>query len=281
MDRRLFISFSGGKTSGYTAWLVLSWMRQSYDEIVCGLANTGQEREETLVFIDRCDKAFGLNLVWLEADVNPEPKKGTRHKVVSFETANRDGSVFESSIAKYGIPNPSYSNCTRELKLAPINSYLRSIGWKAGSYDTAIGIRADEFDRMDENRKAKRFWYPLVEKNITKAFVNDWWNQQAFNLELKEHQGNCKWCWKKSTRKLLTLVKESPEVFDFPRRMEAKYSHLKAPHGRRVFFRKERTVQDLFDLAEKPFTPFIENVQLEQGELDLVSTCEESCNAYE
>ena len=38
-----------------------------------------------------------------------------------------------------------------KLKLNPIKSYIKSIGWE--DYDTAIGIRIDEIDRININRK--------------------------------------------------------------------------------------------------------------------------------
>lgn len=39
-------------------------------------ANTGEENEETLIFVDKCDKYFGLNLTWVEA----QPTFGLRVK---------------------------------------------------------------------------------------------------------------------------------------------------------------------------------------------------------
>lgn len=275
----LFVSVSGGESSGQMAKIIQDRYSALFN-VVYGFANTGQETDATLTFVDKLDREFGLNLIWLEAKVNPEPLRGTRHQIVSYKTANRDGQVFESFIAKYGIPNTSYPSCTRELKLAPITSYLRSIGWKSGDYTTAIGIRADEFDRMDEYRIEKKFWYPLVERGITKAHVKDFWKSQSFTLGLLEHQGNCKWCWKKSDRKLLTLANESPEIFDFPLRMEAKYGQVRAPHGTRMFFRRDRSAKDLLSEASKPFMPFKENLPPMQSELDISNGCSESCEAF-
>jgi 3'-phosphoadenosine 5'-phosphosulfate sulfotransferase (PAPS reductase)/FAD synthetase len=276
MDK-ILISFSGGETSAYMAKTIMDGYKGK-SEIVCVFANTGQEREETLIFADRCDKEFGLNLVWLEAVIDPADGQGTRHRVVDFKTANRNGDVFEAVIQKYGIPNTSYPHCTRELKLQPIGSYLKSIGWK--DHYTAIGIRADEIDRVNENHKALRYWYPLADARITKAHVKDFWAKQDFGLGLKEHQGNCAWCWKKSDRKIFTLVEESPEIFEFPKRMEALYSKVKAPDDDRTFWRKKRTTEQMLEEAKKPFTKFIESKTYVQNELDFGSGCEESCEAY-
>lgn len=252
--RRLFASFSFGETSAYMTRLLLTRWRKRYDEIVVGFGNTAQEREETLVFGNRCDRAFGFNTVWLEAVINPVMGEGTRHKVVSYETASRNGEPFEEMIKKYGIPGPGRLHCTRELKTAAMLSYLNSIGWERGTYDTAIGIRADEADRRDKDHVAKRIVYPLMDWLPTsKPMVNEFWMKQPFRLELTGYQGNCKWCWKKSMRKHMTLMSEDPSLFDFPERMEALYGKVGAefekevppPYERRVFFRKHLSTKDL------------------------------------
>jgi hypothetical protein len=64
----------------------------------------------------------------------------------------------------------------------------------------------------------------VSEKPMTKPMINFWWDKQDFRLKLKGYEGNCKWCWKKSTNKLLTICIENPEYFDFPKRMEEKFS---------------------------------------------------------
>jgi 3'-phosphoadenosine 5'-phosphosulfate sulfotransferase (PAPS reductase)/FAD synthetase len=72
----------------------LTKRRGDWDEIVVVFANTGQEHEKTLEYIHACDKQYGLNVVWLEAVVNPEEGQGTKHRVVTFETAARGGGAF-------------------------------------------------------------------------------------------------------------------------------------------------------------------------------------------
>ena len=48
------------------AKLIVEKFKDSH-EIVTTFANTGDEQEETLEFVDMCDKEFGLDVVWLEA----------------------------------------------------------------------------------------------------------------------------------------------------------------------------------------------------------------------
>jgi hypothetical protein len=278
---RLAISFSGGRTSGLMLRRLLDTVRDT--EVVTMFANTSQEDDRTLEFVDRVDREWGAKVVWLEAIVHDGHGEGTTHRVVDFATANRAGDVFESAIAKYGIPNKSFpGSCTRELKLRPTTSYLRSIGWGPGTYDTAIGIRADEMDRMDSMAEKKRFIYPLAKSGITKQDVLAFWSAQPFDLQVPEHLGNCTWCWKKSLRKHLTIAIERPEAFDFPRRMEAKYANAGAGEGVRTFFRSHMTVQDIFDKATAPFERFTENrvVQLPLGLMDVPDGCSESCEIY-
>lgn len=287
----LSISFSGGRTSAYMTWWLLNFKRDDYNEIVITFANTGQEHEKTLEFINRCDKEFGFNTVWLEAVVSPEKGIGTTHKIVDFETASRNGEPYEQVIKKYGIPNQTWQICNRELKLAVMRSYLRSIGWKKGTYQTAIGIRADEMDRVSSQMAKEKIIYPLVEMNkCTKEIVNNWWSKQNFNLEIPEHLGNCTWCWKKSKRKLLTLAVDHPEVFEFPMRMESLYSTIGAEfengtnqHERRVFFRNHTSANDLLEEAKKPFVKFEEtifNADIFDFEMDSAGSCNEGCEVF-
>src|SRR5690606_30559195 len=114
-----------------------------------------------------------------------------------------------------------------------------SLGWRAGTYDTAIGIRNDELDRVDPRYREKRLWYPLAFENpMTKPDINAFWKGMGFRLQLRGYQGNCKWCWKKSLRKHITLIRESPEIYDVPRELERRYGHInpRPDLPRRVFF---------------------------------------------
>lgn len=53
-----------------TRWVLNNWVDR-YDEILVVFANTGQENEKTLEFVDKCDLFFGFNTVWLEAEIDP------------------------------------------------------------------------------------------------------------------------------------------------------------------------------------------------------------------
>lgn len=276
----LIVSFSGGETSAYMAYLL---KQGDALNIHCIFANTGQEHEKTLEFVDRCDREWGLNVVWVEAVVHHGEKKASTHKIVNFETASRDGGPFEAVIQKYGIPNMAFPHCTRETKLSPIKSWVREVG--LGSAKMAIGIRADEADRVSSNYKKNNLVYPLIGMGIRKRDVKKFWDGQSFSLGLQEHEGNCVWCWKKTDRKLFTLALDSPEIFDFPARMEQEYAFTGAgtTDEPRVFWRKNRSTKEILNLARSThFVKFIEHDHLAQFELELdtPSGCGESCEVF-
>lgn len=277
---RLFISFSGGRTSALMTKRLLD-ARTAGQEIAVLFANTGLENEETLRFVDKCDRLLGFNVVWVEAVVDPKSGSGTTHKVVDFLTAARNGEPFEEAVKKYGIPNKNFPHCTRETKLRPMHSYLSSIGWTKGTYVTAVGIRADEFDRMASNAQKERLWYPLIEQGIRKEDVLEYWSRQPFDLRLREHWGNCETCWKKSDRKLLTIAKESPQAFGFMHRMERDFAMAGAGTGPRVFFRNRRTAADIVGRSMlEPFDPFVDLHPRNDPDLDVGAACGESCEIH-
>jgi hypothetical protein len=226
MKKKLLVSFSGGETSAFMSQWLWRHKQDEYDMIFV-FANTSQENKETLVFVERCERHFDFPVVWVEAVINPEMGKGTRSRIVDFESACRNGDVFEAFIAKHGMPNRSNPACSRELKKQTIRAYARDLGLKRKDYDVAIGIRIDEVDRMDENFKEERLLYPLITmQKMTKPKINFYWSLQPFRLNLKGYEGNCKVCYKKSLRKLLTIAKETPEKFEWTVKMEEKYENF-------------------------------------------------------
>lgn len=272
----LIISFSGGRTSAYMTKMLLD--ANDYENIHVVFANTGQEHEKTLEFVHNCDTKMGFNSTWIEASVNPEKGMGTRHSIVSYETASRNGEPFEDVIRKYGMPFSKAPICTRELKLNPIMSYVQSLGLQKSQYHMAIGIRADEIDRMSATARQESIIYPLVGKNIKKRDILEWWRCQNFDLEIPEHFGNCVWCWKKSFRKLSTVMREDPSAFDFPRRMEREYprhgSFANKTGSEVRFFRGRKTVDDIEIMMEDGHDTFKDEW------FEATNGCSDSCEVF-
>lgn len=321
---------------------MLENLKDKYEMIVV-YANVGKENEETLEFTDRCDREFGMNLIWVEAVTRvkrmiygkphiftvwewkrierrlaknaacfkvvdffiidgtiderfPIIPLGVKAKVVDFKTASRRGEPFEASIAKHGIPNINRPLCTREIKTYAIRAYARELGWK--KYQTAIGIRVDEIDRMNPSAKKERIIYPLISMKPTKRTdINKFWLNQPFDLKLKGYEGNCDCCWKKSLRKLLTIAKETPEKFGWWQEMQRKYEDftpasrlhnpkIKPPHR---FFRGNLSVADILKLSKEPFEPARDDskdiesytqMDLFGYEMDVSNGCTESCEPF-
>jgi len=281
--KKLLVSFSGGRTSGYMTKMLLDKYSDKY-EIKVIFANTGFENEATLQFVHDCDTHFGFNTVWIEAVTHAGAGNGITHKVVTFDTASRNAEPFESMIEKYGITNMQSPQCTRNLKRYPIEHYMKSIGWTKWNYELAIGIRTDEVRRV-KDAVDRQVVYPLVHWFPTdKQDVLDWWEDQVFDLQLLEHQGNCKTCWKKSFNKLIMLHNEDPSQFDFFERMEKKYPRVGAEFIKyddapdRVFFRGHTSVKMLREMAIKS----ADEDRRAPQQLDLYQDggCSESCEVY-
>lgn len=274
----IVVSFSGGRTSAYMSKWLIDNKSDEYD-LIFVFMNTGQEHEKTLEFVNKCDVAFGLNLIWIEGVTHHGERKGGTHKVVSYDSASRNGEPFEDMIKKYGIPNKSYPHCNRELKLNPFNSLMKDLGLSKAK--RAIGIRVDEIDRMSVHAKANSIIYPLIKfKATTKSEIILWWKEQSFDLEIEEHYGNCVTCWKKSIRKLMTISKQDPNRFKFFEDCEKLYPSHGFGDDSRVFFRERRSVGDIFEKASKPFVEFTERKYEHQIELDIAGGCSESCDIF-
>lgn len=244
----ILISFSGGRTSAFMTKYILESEKYKDREKVVIFSNTGKERTETLDFVNKCDIEWGLNVNWVEADIQHIDNVGTLPKKVTYQTASKDGYPFEQMIKKYGLPNKAFPHCTRELKQVPINKYMKQLGF--AKYETAIGIRADEEHRINwERAKKESYIYPLAtDMRVDKAFIRKWWDKQCFDLELKDYEGNCDMCWKKSERKLLTMILESPHLIEWWNEMEIKYGKDEF-----VFFRNNKSAIDLIELSKGKF----------------------------
>jgi 3'-phosphoadenosine 5'-phosphosulfate sulfotransferase (PAPS reductase)/FAD synthetase len=203
------ISFSGGRTSAYMLWRVLEANdgKLPSEAIVC-FANTGKEEEATLQFVKDCETHWNVPIVWLEYRTeNP------KFNVVNFDTASRNGEPFEQLIKKRKfLPNGVMRFCTSELKILPIDRFMKSIG--IDDYCTMVGIRADEPRRVAKmkNNKDEKVT-PLASAKVTESIVWDFWNNQSFDLQLAKTSGasNCDLCFLKGGKILQGLIKEKPE----------------------------------------------------------------------
>ncbi|CAB4165304.1 hypothetical protein UFOVP916_10 [uncultured Caudovirales phage] len=272
--KRILISFSGGKTSAkmtrdllkkYEAiWFPEHKMFLGIErldgmiftvEIIVVFANTSKENEATLEFVRDCDMYLGFHTIWIEAIIN-EHGVGATYRIVNYETACRNGDVYESVIAKHGIPNIENLHCTRELKTVPITKLVRDYGWGNLTYETAIGFRIDEPKRWKKKKQResqvakKHIYYFVDEKPTTKLQINGWWSFQKFNLQLEDHEGNCDLCYKKSENKTIAIVGCNPNKAVWWEKMELKYG--------------EYTPESRIENAKPPYTFYRNNTSIKQ-----------------
>lgn len=219
---KIVVCFSGGRTSGFMSYWLKTNMSHLYDFIFV-YANTGLEHEKTLEFVNECDKYLKLNLVWIEADI----KNGDNadYVITNYKNACRDNRLFKDMCKVYGLPNGIFMHCTRELKNRPIRKFaVDIIGY---DYRIALGIRHDEIKKRLKAREDAIYPLATIGK-FTKQDILKWWKDQLFDLEIPEHLGNCKACFKKSDKKLQMVAQDMPQAFDDMIDLENEFSYLKS-----------------------------------------------------
>ncbi len=221
------VSFSGGRTSGYMLHRIIRAHGGKLPEgchiLFC---NTGKERPETLDFVHEVETKWAVKVTWLEyRRVNGKPA----WEAVTYETASRKAEPFEAVIAARGfLPNRMMRFCTGELKIRTKIRYLKSLGLKGDTYRNAVGIRADEANRYARFSKcgeadAGAVTMPLYGAGVTEKDVMAFWATHPFDLQLKQHEGNCDLCFLKSQPKLLTIMRERPDLAEWWVAQEARF----------------------------------------------------------
>ena len=251
------ISFSGGRTSAYMLYKVLECGggQLPSEAIVC-FANTGKEDEATLRFVHNCSVNWNVPIVWLEYQWAEKPID--RFKVVSYETASRNGEPFAESIWQNGkpyLPNSVQRICTVNTKIKPIEAYLKSIGFD--DFVIAVGIRADEQYRA---AKMKDKWIPLVHAKATKKDVLDFWESNTFDLALPNNgfYSNCDLCFMKPVSQVASMIQEKPERAVWWAKQEeianGRFSKDRPTYASMINFTKKQI--DMFDPNEEAISCF-------------------------
>lgn len=278
-------------SAGYSSVMMAIKMKEWYPEhnIINVMANTSKERIESIEFMNECDKYFGLNLVWIEANINKEYRKGTDFNVVNYEDLKLNGEVFENGIKKYGIPSKINKWCNRELKIVPLTKYYNSL-FGSKNYSIAIGIRADEIDRVSKDYKNNNVFYPLLDNKLTTRDRNRFWNDKPIKLKIPAYKGNCDLCFEKSKRKLLTIIKEEPNLVNWWSDMTDKYStkfienkpsyNSYSQNEGMNFYRENLSIYELVELAKQPFRSATDEYIYENDLFDAEDECGKSCSPF-
>jgi len=246
------ISFSGGRTSAFMLYKCLeAHDGRLPDEAVVTFANTGKEMPETLDFVQACTDNWGVDIVWLEREIQKntedKPKYLYRTRVVDHDTASRNGKPFVELIkARRYAPNPVARFCTQELKIKAIGQFLREERGFPNPYVCFIGIRGDEQRRATKMHGAvadfQERHLPLWLDGITKEDIYEFWINQNFDLQLPNNNGttdwgNCDLCFLKGMSKKMSIIEARPDLADWWSEQE---QSLSKAVGRGAYFRKDQ-----------------------------------------
>lgn len=284
-SKNIFCSVSAGYSSVMMAIKMREWFPDH--NIINVMANTSKEWIESLEFMNECDKHFGLNLIWIEAVINPIRREGNNFAVRTFEELDKEGKIYEQAIVKYGIPSNVNKWCNRELKYEPMTKFIKGI-W-GDDYSVAIGIRADELDRVSDNYFTNNIFYPLLDNAVDSRLRNKFWNNQPIKIKIPAFKGNCDLCFKKSNRKIWTILKENTETAKWWIEMEKKYSGIMIDgkpvynsfiekDGGHYFFRENLcTKQKIKESKTKKFRMATDEYVYENDLFDYEDECGSAC----
>lgn len=287
-NKNIFCSVSAGYSSVMMAVKLREWYPKY--NIINVMANTSKERDESLQFMNECDKYFKLNLVWLEADFH-EKGIGVTPKKVFYQNLKRNGEIFESGIKKHGIPNKKNKWCNRDMKLEILRKYGDSIFGK-NNYSVAVGLRIDELDRVRKDYKTNNVFYPLMDHKIDSKARNKFWKDQPIQITIPAYKGNCDLCFAKSNRKLMTILKEDPNKADWWDKMIKKYGSIpidgkpsynelmEQNNGVQTFYRDYNTIEDLVKMAKQPFIKATDEYIFQNDLFDKEDNCGSGCVVF-
>ena len=182
------INFSGGKTSA-----LMTILNYRKGDLVI-FADTGREHPKTYKFINDFEAFENIPIIRIQ-----------------YEGGFRG--MLEHNKWKH-IPNRVKRSCTIELKIKTAKRWLRA-NYGKQNYEWLVGFRADEERRVKgyEQRQAyihPRF--PLFDAGIDKAYVNEYWKNKPYTLEIPAILGNCTLCFLKGKNAIINILRSYPEL---------------------------------------------------------------------
>ena len=202
MRERHILGISGGRDSAALA----VYMRETHPEldIEYFFTDTGKELEEVYRFLDRLEGFLGKTITRLNPD--------------------RD---FEFWLREYNhfLPSPRTRWCTRQLKLRPLEQWLRpdlDAGVVVNSY---VAIRADEPHRegYQATHENMRVHLPLREAGIDRAGVIE--TLVSAGVGEPEYyswrsRSGCTFCFFQQKIEWVRLSREHPDAFEEAKQFE-------------------------------------------------------------
>lgn len=201
-NERHILGISGGRDSAALA----VYMRQNHPDIDMEyfFTDTGKELPEVYDFLNRLEGFLGKRINRLNPD--------------------RD---FDFWLAEYGhfLPSAKTRWCTRQLKLRPLNLWLREDLDKGVVVHSYVAIRADEPNRagyksQHPNMKVR---FPLRDAGIDKAGVVDLLKDTDIGepeyYRWRSRSG-CTFCFFQQKIEWVRLMEEHPQAFEEARAYE-------------------------------------------------------------
>ena len=220
---RHILGISGGRDSAALA----VYMRQNYPDIDMEyfFTDTGKELPEVYDFLNRLEGFLGKRINRLNPD--------------------RD---FDFWLAEYGhfLPSAKTRWCTRQLKLRPLNLWLREdleMGVTVHSY---VAIRADEPNRSGYKSPHPNMMvhFPLREAGIEKTGVIDLLKDTDIGepeyYRWRSRSG-CTFCFFQQKIEWVRLMEEHPEAFEEAR----SYEKTAEKHGSPFTWSEGESLDDL------------------------------------
>lgn len=271
------VSFSGGRTSAFLVYL-MEQKRLAGADVHYVFMDTGAEHPKTYEFVRNVAREWGIPLVCIRAEINPQQGIGVRHRVVSIDEIGQDLVPWRDMLRKYGAPDAARPHCTNKMKQRPYDDFIKA-EFGAG-ITTWIGIRDDEPRRLTP-KPGIRYLAELTDAD--KQEILDWWSYQPFDLGIDEHLGNCVFCVKKSDGKLNLAARDEREAFErfvaLVEGDEVRTEGLKNPELSKKMYRGHRTLSDIATLfpdesRDELFKRLKMSRALDKGQ------CSESCEVF-
>ncbi len=181
-------------------------MRQTYPELDVGyfFTDTGKELPEVYEFLGRLEGFLGKRIAYLNPDRN-----------------------FDFWLREYGnfLPSPRTRWCTRQLKLRPLERWIRDDLNAGTSVMSYVAIRADEPERigMHATHPNLQVRFPLREHGLDRAAVVDLLESSGLGLPTYyrwRSRSGCTFCFYQQKIEWVRLKREHPDAFEEAKRYE-------------------------------------------------------------
>ena len=212
----------------------------------------------------------------LRAVVDMQFGVGVNYKIVDIDEICNDLQPWRDMSLKYGLPYHGGAFCTDRMKTTPCKKYLEAV-YGVGNYHIWLGMRIDEPKRL---KPKEGFSYLADISDFEKQDILDWWAKMPFDLQIKEHLGNCVFCIKKGINKIALAAKDEPQLADKFIKMinmdDVRIVESRTTNNN-VMYRGNMSLESIIDLyAEMPRDKLAKTVRstFETG------SCSESCEAF-